>query len=80
MDFTEDNAIGDLVSTIIDGVNEYQSRASGADIAYKMGQEGRARRNGRPRTIGLSQRLREVRRSPEIRMAGHRYPSAPRSS
>lgn len=39
MDYTEDTAIGDLVATVLDGVNEYQSRASGADIAYKMGQK-----------------------------------------
>lgn len=39
MDHTEDSAIGDLVATVLDGVNEYQSRASGADIAYKMGQK-----------------------------------------
>ncbi|GIM95673.1 recombinase [Paractinoplanes toevensis] len=39
MDYTEDNAIGDLVATVLDGVNEYQSRAAGADIAYKMGQK-----------------------------------------
>jgi hypothetical protein len=39
MDYTEDSAIGDLVATVLDGVNEYQSRASGADIAYKMGQK-----------------------------------------
>ncbi|CAG6393146.1 conserved hypothetical protein [Actinacidiphila cocklensis] len=39
MDHTEDSAIGDLVGTVLDGVNEYQSRASGADIAYKMGQK-----------------------------------------
>jgi site-specific DNA recombinase len=39
MDYTEDNAIGDLVATVLDGVNEYQSRASGADISYKMGQK-----------------------------------------
>jgi site-specific DNA recombinase len=39
MDYTEDRAIGDLVATVLDGVNEYQSRASGADIAYKMGQK-----------------------------------------
>jgi DNA invertase Pin-like site-specific DNA recombinase len=36
MDCTEDSAIGDLVTTVIDGVNEYQSRASGADVAYKL--------------------------------------------
>src|SRR3954470_19172837 len=35
-DFTEDTPIGDLVGTVLDAVNEYQSRASGADIAYKM--------------------------------------------
>ena len=39
MDYTEDNAIGDLVATVLDGVNEYQSRAAGADIAYKTGQK-----------------------------------------
>lgn len=36
MDYTEDTYIGDLVATVLDGVNEYQSRASGADISYKM--------------------------------------------
>ncbi len=39
MDYTEDTAVGDLVATVLDAVNEYQSRASGADIAYKMGQK-----------------------------------------
>ncbi|MCM4080864.1 zinc ribbon domain-containing protein [Paractinoplanes hotanensis] len=39
MDYTEDSAIGDLVATVLDGVKEYQSRAAGADIAYKMGQK-----------------------------------------
>ena len=39
MDYTEDTAIGDLVATVLDGVNEYQSKASGADISYKMGQK-----------------------------------------
>jgi site-specific DNA recombinase len=39
MDYTEDSAIGDLVATVLDGVNEYQSRASGADISYKMSQK-----------------------------------------
>src|SRR3569833_2166223 len=38
-DYTEDTPIGDLVGTVLDAVNEYQSRASGADIAYKMGQK-----------------------------------------
>lgn len=38
-DYTEDSPIGDLVGTVLDAVNEYQSRASGADIAYKMGQK-----------------------------------------
>jgi site-specific DNA recombinase len=37
MDYTEDSYVGDLVAAILDGVNEYQSRASGADVAYKMG-------------------------------------------
>ncbi len=36
MDYTEDTYVGDLVAAILDGVNEYQSRASGADVAYKM--------------------------------------------
>ncbi len=36
MDYTEDSYVGDLVAAILDGVNEYQSRASGADVAYKM--------------------------------------------
>lgn len=42
MDYTDDSYIGDLVATIIDGVNEYQSRASGADIRYKMGQKAKS--------------------------------------
>ncbi|WP_194904372.1 recombinase family protein [Catenulispora rubra] len=41
MDYTEDTAIGDLVATVLDGVNEYQSKASGADIRYKMGQKAK---------------------------------------
>ena len=36
MDYTEDNPIGDLVATILDGVNDYNSKAQGADIALKM--------------------------------------------
>ena len=39
MDYTEDTAVGDLVATVLDAVNEYQSRASGADISYKMAQK-----------------------------------------
>ena len=46
MDYTEDSYIGDLVATIIDGVNEYQSRAQGADISRKMA--GKAERGGTP--------------------------------
>ncbi len=38
-DYTEDSAVGDLVGTVLDAVNEYQSRASGADISYKMSQK-----------------------------------------
>jgi DNA invertase Pin-like site-specific DNA recombinase len=38
MDYTDDSHIGDLVATTIDGVNEYQSLASGAGISYKMAQ------------------------------------------
>ncbi len=39
MDYTEDNAVGNLVASVIDAVNEYQSQASGADISYKMAQK-----------------------------------------
>jgi DNA invertase Pin-like site-specific DNA recombinase len=46
MDYTEDSYIGDLVAAILDGVNEYQSRASGADVAYKMA--AKASRGGIP--------------------------------
>lgn len=38
-DYTADTPIGDLVGTVLDAVNEDQSRASGADIAFKMGQK-----------------------------------------
>jgi site-specific DNA recombinase len=38
-DYTEDSAVGNMVATILDAVNQYQSEASGADIAYKMGQK-----------------------------------------
>ncbi len=41
MDYTEDSYIGDLVATVLDGVNEYQSKQSGADIRYKMGQKAK---------------------------------------
>lgn len=49
MDYTEDTYIGDLVAHVIDGVNEYQSRASGADISYKMA--AKAERGG---TLGVA--------------------------
>ncbi len=39
MDYTEDTAVGNMVATVLDAVNQYQSEASGADIAYKMGQK-----------------------------------------
>lgn len=39
MDYTEDTAVGNLVASVIDAVNEYQSQASGADISYKMAQK-----------------------------------------
>ena len=42
--------------------NEHQSRESGADIAYKMGQKGQERRQPRPSAAGLPQRLRPLRR------------------
>jgi site-specific DNA recombinase len=39
MDYTEDTAVGNMVATVLDAVNQYQSEASGADISYKMGQK-----------------------------------------
>jgi site-specific DNA recombinase len=36
LDYTEASPIGDLVASVIDAVNAYQSRAQGADIARKM--------------------------------------------
>ncbi len=66
MDYTEDTAIGDLVATVLDGVNEYQSRAAGADISYKMGQK--VKRGG---TVGKAPigyiNVREIFEAREIR-------------
>jgi len=45
-DHTEDSDMGDMIGTILDAVNEYQSRASGADVAYKM--EAKAKNGGTP--------------------------------
>ncbi len=87
MDYTEDTYIGDLVATILDGVNEYQSRASGADVAYKMG--AKAANGGTPhqapigyRNVGETIEGREVRtvvvdeeRAPFIRMMFELYAS-----
>ncbi|MGH3661467.1 MAG: recombinase family protein [Micromonosporaceae bacterium] len=36
IDYTDETEMGDLVAHILDGVYEFQSRASGADIRYKM--------------------------------------------
>lgn len=36
LDYTEDTPVGDLVATVLDAVNEYQSKAQGADISLKM--------------------------------------------
>ena len=69
MDYTEDTYIGDLVAHILDGVNEYQSRASGADIALKMA--GKAERGG---TLGVAKigylNIRETFEGREIRTIG----------
>ncbi|GAB3999375.1 hypothetical protein GCM10029992_27980 [Glycomyces albus] len=87
MDYTEDTYIGDLVATILDGVNEYQSRASGADVAYKMG--AKAANGGTPhqapigyRNVGETVEGREIRtvvldeeRAPFIRMTFELYAS-----
>ncbi|WP_369807670.1 recombinase family protein [Glycomyces sp. NRRL B-16210] len=45
-DFTDDSDMGDMIGTILDAVNEYQSRASGADVAFKM--EAKAKNGGTP--------------------------------
>jgi site-specific DNA recombinase len=87
MDYTEDSYVGDLVAAILDGVNEYQSRASGADVAYKMG--AKAANGGTPyqapigyRNAGEKVEGREIRtvvvdeeRAPFIRMMFELYAS-----
>jgi hypothetical protein len=45
-DYTDESEVGDMVGTILDAVDEYQSRALGADIAYKMA--AKAKRGGTP--------------------------------
>ncbi len=45
-DPTADSISGDMLAGILDVVNEYQSRAAGDDIAYKM--EAKAQRGGTP--------------------------------
>ena len=54
MDYTEDSYRGDLVASILDGVNEYQSRASGADVSYKMA--AKAANGGTPGKASLGYR------------------------
>jgi DNA invertase Pin-like site-specific DNA recombinase len=44
LDYTEDTPVGDLVATVLDAVNEFQSKAQGADIALKMA--GKVQRGG----------------------------------
>lgn len=44
LDYTEDTPVGDLVATVLDAVNEYQSKAQGADISLKMA--SKAQRGG----------------------------------
>ena len=44
LDYTEDTPVGDLVATVLDAVNEYQSKSQGADIALKMA--GKVERGG----------------------------------
>jgi site-specific DNA recombinase len=45
-DPTDDSPTGDLMAHMVDGFNEYQSRVSGQDIAYKM--EAKAALGGTP--------------------------------
>ena len=53
-DYTDDSDVGEMVGTILDAVNEYQSRASGADISYKM--EAKAKNGGTPGRAKLGYR------------------------
>src|SRR6185437_12079916 len=66
LDYTEDTPVGDLVATILDGVNEYQSKSQGADIALKMA--GKVERGG---SVGRAQlgylNVRELFEGREIR-------------
>nr|WP_169731957.1 recombinase family protein [Glycomyces arizonensis] len=50
-DPTADSISGDMLAGILDVVNEYQSRAAGDDIAYKM--EAKAQRGGTPNRARL---------------------------
>ncbi len=84
-DPTDDSPTGDLMAHMVDGFNEYQSRVSGQDIAYKM--EAKAARGGTPGKAPLGYLNvregvdgREVRtvaldpeRGPLIRMLFERY-------
>ena len=45
-DPTDDSPTGELMAHMVDGFNEYQSRISGQDVAYKM--EAKAARGGTP--------------------------------
>jgi site-specific DNA recombinase len=84
-DPTDDSPTGDLMAHMVDGFNEYQSRVSGQDIAYKM--EAKAARGGTPGRAPLGYlnvremvEGREVRtvtvdpvRGPLVRMLFERY-------
>ncbi|GAB3221775.1 hypothetical protein GCM10027447_07880 [Glycomyces halotolerans] len=63
MDYTEDSYIGDLVATILDGVNEYQSRASGRGCGLQDGREDRQRWNSAPGAHRVSERRGNRRRA-----------------
>jgi site-specific DNA recombinase len=65
-DPTDDSPTGDLMAHMVDGFNEYQSRVSGQDIAYKM--EAKAARGGTPGRAPLGySNIREMIEGREIR-------------
>jgi site-specific DNA recombinase len=65
-DPTDDSPTGDLMAHMVDGFNEYQSRVSGQDIAYKM--EAKAARGGTPGRAPLGYlNIREIVEGREIR-------------
>jgi site-specific DNA recombinase len=66
LDYTEDTPVGDLIATVLDAFNEYQSRAQGADIALKMA--GKVERGGSVARAQLGYlNVREVFEGREIR-------------